>query len=56
MIWGLALGYLVFSELPGPSLFIGGPIVVASGIFIIFRERQLRISRDRQRKAQLPQG
>ncbi|MYZ47775.1 DMT family transporter [Propylenella binzhouense] len=56
MIWGVALGYLVFAELPGPSLLFGGPVVVASGVFIILRERQLGLKRARQRRATPPHG
>lgn len=51
MIWGVAFGYLLFSEVPTPSVVLGGSIVVASGIFIIWRERQLGLRRKRQRKA-----
>ena len=36
------LGYLVFSEFPDPSKLLGIAIIVASGLFIVWRERQLR--------------
>jgi drug/metabolite transporter (DMT)-like permease len=51
MLWGVAFGYLLFSEVPTPSVAIGGSIVVAAGIFIIWRERSLGLRRKRQRKA-----
>jgi drug/metabolite transporter (DMT)-like permease len=54
MLWGLAFGYLFFSEVPTSSVVFGGAIVIAAGIFIIFRERQLGLQRKRQRKATPP--
>jgi drug/metabolite transporter (DMT)-like permease len=56
MLWGLAFGWLVFSEAPGTSVIFGGAIVIGAGIFIIFRERQLGLERARQRRAMTPQG
>jgi drug/metabolite transporter (DMT)-like permease len=54
MLWGVAFGYLFFREVPSGSVLYGGAIVVAAGIFIIFRERQLGLQRKRQRKAAPP--
>lgn len=54
MLWGVVFGYLFFSEIPTGSVLNGGAIVVAAGIFIIFRERQLGLQRKRQRKAAPP--
>lgn len=54
MLWGLAFGYLFFREVPTSSVVFGGGIVIAAGIFIIFRERQLGLQRKRQRKATPP--
>jgi drug/metabolite transporter (DMT)-like permease len=51
MLWGVAFGYLLFSEVPTRSVILGGSIVVAAGIFIIWRERRLGMQRKRQRKA-----
>jgi drug/metabolite transporter (DMT)-like permease len=47
MIWGLTFGYLVFGEVPTAAIIVGGAIVIAAGIFIIFRERQLGLERPR---------
>jgi len=47
MIWGLTFGYLVFSEVPTTAVIVGGAIVIAAGIFIIFRERRLGLARPR---------
>lgn len=47
MIWGLMFGYLFFDEIPTTGIVIGGAVVVASGIFIIYRERRLGMERQR---------
>ena len=46
MIWAFLLGYAMFGEVPTVYIFVGGSIVTASGIFVIWRERQLRLRRD----------
>jgi len=45
MIWVVAVGYFVFAEVPTWSVLIGATIVVASGIFVILRERSLGVER-----------
>jgi len=47
MIWAVIYGYLFWGHLPGTSTWIGTTIIVASGLYIIFREHQLK----RQRQA-----
>ena len=47
MLWALVLGYLVFSELPDPLVFVGAAIIAAAGLFVIWRERQLGLQRAR---------
>ncbi|WP_246707131.1 DMT family transporter [Mesorhizobium sp. NZP2077] len=56
MILGVVVGYFVFGDVTSLSTLIGGVIVVAAGIFIIWRERQLGLERQRARKVTLPQG
>ncbi len=51
MLWGLAFSYLIFGEVPGLSVIVGGVIVIAAGIFIIFRERRIGLERRRERSA-----
>ena len=51
MLWGLTFSYLIFGEVPRGNVFAGGVIVIAAGIFIIFRERRLALARERERKA-----
>jgi drug/metabolite transporter (DMT)-like permease len=41
MIWALLLGYWFFGEVPGVLVLIGAAIVIASGLFVIWRESQL---------------
>jgi len=55
LILGLVVGYVVFSEVPTIHMIIGGLIVIGSGIFIIWRERQLGLQRGRARKVTPPQ-
>jgi drug/metabolite transporter (DMT)-like permease len=38
MIWAMVLGFLIWSDLPGPALLAGAGIVVASGLYILYRE------------------
>jgi drug/metabolite transporter (DMT)-like permease len=56
MILAVAVGYVVFGDVPTPYMLVGGLIVVAAGIFIILRERQLGLERTRVRKATSLQG
>ncbi|HET8728542.1 MAG TPA: DMT family transporter [Alphaproteobacteria bacterium] len=45
MIWGVLFGYLVWGDLPDLPLFVGGGIVVASGLYILHRETVRRVPR-----------
>ena len=40
LVWGIALGYLVFSQLPNVWTLAGATIVIASGLYIFNRERK----------------
>lgn len=48
MIWVVSIGYFVFGESPTLNVAIGAAIVIASGIFVIYRERQLGLKRAEQ--------
>lgn len=54
MLLSIAVGFFVFHEVPTPEMLIGGTIVVAAGIFIIFRERQLGLDRAKSKKVSTP--
>jgi drug/metabolite transporter (DMT)-like permease len=48
MIWAFILGYALFGEVPTIYVFVGAAIVAASGLFVIWRERQLGLRRIRE--------
>jgi len=39
IVWMIALGYLIFADVPGLSTIVGAAIVVGSGLYILYRER-----------------
>ncbi|MEQ1864085.1 MAG: DMT family transporter [Micropepsaceae bacterium] len=50
MIWAILFGWLFFGELPVAAIYVGAAIVIGSGLFIAWRERQLGLERDRERE------
>jgi drug/metabolite transporter (DMT)-like permease len=40
VIYMAIFGYLVFGDVPGAGVWIGAPIVIASGLYLFSRERQ----------------
>ena len=40
MLWGLIFGALIFGDLPTASMAIGAPIIVLSGLYLIWHEHQ----------------
>ena len=56
MIFAIAIGWFIFSEVPTWTMLLGASLVVTAGCLIIWRERQLGLERARQRKAMSPQG
>ncbi|HEX5079623.1 MAG TPA: DMT family transporter [Geminicoccaceae bacterium] len=38
MLWGVLLGWLLWDDLPAPAVAVGASIVVASGLYILYRE------------------
>jgi drug/metabolite transporter (DMT)-like permease len=43
IIWMVGLGWLVFGQLPDRWTFVGGAIVIASGLYLLYRERVRRV-------------
>ena len=41
IVWTTTLGFLVFHDLPNRWTIVGGLIVVASGLYLLNRERKL---------------
>lgn len=52
MIWAMIIGWFLFSEWPQQNVIIGASIVIAAGMFVIWREHQLGIERKKARQAQ----
>lgn len=42
LLWAILFGWMFFGDFPSPAKFIGAGLIVASGLFIFFRERQVR--------------
>jgi drug/metabolite transporter (DMT)-like permease len=38
LIWVLILGYLVFGDFPGLDTLLGSAVIVAAGIYVLYRE------------------
>ncbi len=51
MIWAIAIGWFLFGELPQSIVMAGAGIVVAAGIFVIWRERRLGLDRRSQKES-----
>ncbi len=56
ILFSLAIGYWVFSEVPTLPMLAGASLVIAAGVLIIWRERQLGLERRQPSKAGTPQG
>ena len=38
LLWGVGVDWLVWDTLPGARVYLGGSIVVLSGLYVIWRE------------------
>ncbi|MGQ2929235.1 MAG: DMT family transporter [Sphingopyxis sp.] len=45
LLWSIACGWWFFGTLPAETTWIGAPLIVASGLFIAWREHRLHIER-----------
>lgn len=52
MIWAMIIGWFLFGEWPKNNVIIGACIVIAAGLFVIWREHALGIERKKARQAQ----
>ncbi|HEV7714245.1 MAG TPA: DMT family transporter, partial [Steroidobacteraceae bacterium] len=43
LLWGVGIDWAVWDKLPSSRVYIGGGVVIASGLYLIWRERQLHI-------------
>jgi drug/metabolite transporter (DMT)-like permease len=46
LLWGVAIDWLVWSKLPSLRVCVGGALVIACGVYLIWRERQLQRAPD----------
>ena len=42
LVWATLYGWLLFGVLPTEWTWIGAPIIIASGLYIVWREHRLR--------------
>jgi drug/metabolite transporter (DMT)-like permease len=56
MLFALAIGWFVFSEMPTLTMLMGAAIIITAGILIIWRERKLGKDRAAARKVTTLQG
>jgi drug/metabolite transporter (DMT)-like permease len=54
LIFSIIIGYVVFRDVPTPTMLIGAMIVVGAGLFIIWREHALGLERRRTREVTPP--
>jgi drug/metabolite transporter (DMT)-like permease len=51
LLWAAGLGWLLFGALPAPATWVGAPIIIASGLVIVWRERVRVLEETRQATA-----
>ena len=54
MLWAIAIGYVLFANLPTLTMLLGAAIVISSGLFVIYREHRLGLRRAREQAAVPP--
>ncbi|MBO6727243.1 MAG: DMT family transporter [Rhizobiaceae bacterium] len=42
MVWATAFGWLIWQEVPDGPTFVGAAVIIASGLYVIWREHKLR--------------
>ena len=42
LLWASFIGFLLFQQWPGPTTWLGAPLIIASGLYILWRETLLR--------------
>jgi drug/metabolite transporter (DMT)-like permease len=47
MLWALLLGFWMFGEVPTALVFVGAAIVIAAGLFVLWRERTQKLRYER---------
>lgn len=54
MLWAILVGWIVFAEVPVLEVILGSMIVIAAGVFVIYREHKLGLDRTKARRASTP--
>jgi drug/metabolite transporter (DMT)-like permease len=49
LLWGILIDWAIWSVLPASRVYVGGGIVIASGLYLIWRERSMTIASARAR-------
>jgi len=44
-VWAVAFGYFILAEVPQRIVLAGAGVVIASGFYIVWRERRVRLAR-----------
>jgi len=39
LVWAFALGYLIWSDVPGSNVFVGAVLIFSAGMIIVAMER-----------------
>ena len=42
LLWAVALGYLIFGDVPQTNVVAGSVVIIASGLYVLYRERARR--------------
>ncbi len=45
LLWAIVFGWLFFGDVPRPTMMVGATLIIGSGMFIFFREQQLKKGR-----------
>jgi len=56
MLLAIMSGFFFFNEVPTLPTLVGGLLIILAGVLIIYRERQLGLEREKQRRAMTPGG
>jgi drug/metabolite transporter (DMT)-like permease len=56
LVLSIAVGFFVFGDVPTVTMIAGSVILVAAGVFIIYREHRLGLARRKARENLTPQG
>lgn len=51
LLWSVLFGFVAFGDVPGPSMLLGGVLIVAAGLYILHRE----LVRRRQKHEETPE-